>query len=69
MDGSDEYGVTTDAVHVDTCAGLEVVQVDVTKFGNKIDDIIFWAGLLKNHKNDNIIHLFEIVEISLTNIN
>ena len=49
MNGSDKYGITTDAVHVDACASLQVIQVDVSKFGNKVDDIIPWTGLLKKN--------------------
>ena len=41
MDGGDKYGVTANSVHVDARACLQVVQVDVSEFGNKIDGIIF----------------------------
>lgn len=41
MDSRDKDGVATDAVHVDARAGLQVVQVDVSKFGNKINNIVF----------------------------
>ena len=41
MDGSDKDSVTTNSVHVNTCACFQVVQVDVSKFGYKINDIIF----------------------------
>ena len=41
MDGSDKDSVATDPVHVDASAGLQVVQVDISKFGNKINNIIF----------------------------
>ena len=40
MDGSDKDGVTADAVHVNARASLQVVQVDISKFGDEIDDII-----------------------------
>ena len=40
VDGSDKDGVTADAVHVNARASLQVVQVDISKFGDKIDDII-----------------------------
>ena len=46
MDGSDKDGVTANAVHVDACAGLQVIQVDISKFGNEINDIILCTGLL-----------------------
>ena len=41
MDSRDKDGVATDAVHVDARAGLQVVQVDISKFGNKVNDIVF----------------------------
>ena len=40
VDGGDKDGVTADPVHVDTRAGLQVVQVYVSKFGDKINNII-----------------------------
>lgn len=47
MFSSDEDGVTTDAVHVDTTAGLDIVQVDVAVLCDQVDDIIFGANLLE----------------------
>ena len=46
MDGSDKDSVTANAVHVDACAGLQVIQVNISKFGNEINDIILCTGLL-----------------------
>lgn len=41
VNGRDKNGVAADTVHVDARASLQVVQVDVSKFGDKINDIIF----------------------------
>ena len=60
MDGSDKDGVAADTVHVDTCTSLQVIQVDISKFGDKIDDIILCTGLLKkNRMNDPLHYLFK----------
>ena len=40
VDGGDKDGVAADPVHVDACTGLQVVQVDISKFGNKVNDIV-----------------------------
>jgi len=45
MNSSDEDGVPTDTVHVNTCARLKVVQVNISKFGNKINNIVLSTGL------------------------
>jgi len=45
MDSSHKDGVSTNSVHIDTCARLKVVQVNVSKFGDKINNIIFSTGL------------------------
>ena len=39
MDGSDKDGLAADAVHVDTGASLNVIEVDVAKLGDQVDDI------------------------------
>ena len=39
MDSSDKNGLTTDAVHVDTGASLNVIEVDVAKLGDQVDDV------------------------------
>ena len=40
MDGGDKDGVAANLVHVDARTGLQVIQVDISKFGNKINDIV-----------------------------
>ena len=45
MDGRDKDGLSTDAIHVDTGASLDVVQVDVAKLGDQVDDIILLTHL------------------------
>lgn len=45
MHSSHKDGLPTDAVHVDTCGGLNVVQMDVAKLGDHVDDIILGAHL------------------------
>lgn len=45
MDSRDKDGLSTDAVHVDTGASLNVVQVDVAKLGDQVDDIILLTHL------------------------
>lgn len=44
----DEDGLAGDAVHVDACAGLEVVEVDKAVLGDEVDD----AVLLRNLNGD-----------------
>ena len=41
----DEDGVTADAVHVDACSSLNIVQVDVAILGDQVNDVILWANL------------------------
>lgn len=57
VDGSDKNGVTADAVHVDARASLQVVQMDVSKFGNKINDIVLWTGLSQKLPDDDQIQV------------
>ena len=38
-------GISTYSVHVDTCSGLNVVEMNVTILSDKIDDIVFWSDL------------------------
>ena len=57
MDGGDKYGVTANSVHVDARAGLQVVQVDVAKFGDEVDGIIFCTSLLQNEQYNDYITL------------
>ena len=45
VDSSDKDGFTANAVHVDAGAGLNVVQVDVAKLGDQVDDIILLTHL------------------------
>ena len=45
MDSSDKDGLSTDAVHVDTCAGLNVIEVHIAKLGDEVDHIILGAHL------------------------
>lgn len=39
MDCSDKDGFTADAVHVDAGTSLNVVEVDVAKLGDQVDDV------------------------------
>ncbi len=48
----DEDAVTTDAVHVDACSSLNIVQVDVAILGDQVN-VILWPNL----ENSNC-HLF-----------
>jgi len=41
----DEDSVSADAVHEDTCACLNIVNVDVAVFGDQIEDVVFGGGL------------------------
>ena len=43
--GGDKDGVATDAVHIDACTCLDVVQVDVAVLGDHVDHIVFGANL------------------------
>ena len=61
--------VATDSVHVDACSGLNVVQVNITVFGDEIDYVILRANLqwsvifvneLKNY--DKRIHQHKILD-------
>ena len=45
MHSSHKDGFPTDSVHVDACACLQVVQVEVAKLGDEVDDIILGAHL------------------------
>lgn len=45
MWGSDKDGVTTDAVHEDTRATLDVIQVHIPILGDQVYDIMLWAHL------------------------
>lgn len=42
---SDENCVTADTIHIDTSGSFDVVQMDVTVFGNEIYHIVFRAHL------------------------
>ena len=44
--GSDEDGVATDAIHVDTSAGLNVIQMDVAVLGDQEHHTMLLAGLI-----------------------
>lgn len=45
MWSGDKDGLSTDAVHVDAGACLQVIKVDVTIFGNKENHILLGAYL------------------------
>ena len=45
VDGSDKDGLSTDPVHVDTGACLQVIQMDVAKLGDEVDHIVLGAHL------------------------
>ena len=45
MGSCDKDGVSTDAVHVDARACLEVVQVDVAKLGDQVDHVVLCTHL------------------------
>lgn len=45
MRSGNKDGVTTYSVHVDACSSLNVVQMNVTVFGDQIDHIIFRSNL------------------------
>lgn len=42
---SHEDGVSTDSVHVYADTSLDVIEMNVTIFSNKIYDVIFWRHL------------------------
>lgn len=46
MRGGDEDGVTTDAIHVDARAGLNVVQMDVAILGDQEHHAVLLTGLI-----------------------
>ena len=45
MHRGDKNGVAADSVHVDASARLQVVEMDVAKLGDEVDDTIFLADL------------------------
>ena len=45
MDSSNKDGLSTDAVHVDAGASLNVIEVHVAKLGDEVDYIILGAHL------------------------
>lgn len=45
MDSSDEDGLSTDAVHVDAGASLNIIEVYVAKLGDEVDHIILGTHL------------------------
>ena len=45
MNGRDKDGLSANPVHVDTCPSFEVVEVNVAKLGDEVDDIILCAHL------------------------
>ena len=45
MDSSDKDGLSTDAVHVDAGASLNVIEMHVAKLGDEVDYIILGAHL------------------------
>lgn len=48
MWSSNKDGLSTDAVHVDAGARLQVIQVNVAIFGNEENHILLGAYLSKN---------------------
>lgn len=50
MRSSDKDGLSTDAVHVDAGACLQVIQVDVAIFGDKENHILLGAYLGKDER-------------------
>ena len=45
MDSSDKDGLSTDAVHVDAGASLNVIEMHVAKLGDEVDNIILGTHL------------------------
>ena len=45
MDSCDKDGLTADTVHVDASASLDVVEMDVAKLGDQVDDIVLLTHL------------------------
>ena len=52
MNGCDEDGFSADSVHVYTRPSLEVVQVDVAKLCDEVDDVILAAHLSERGSRD-----------------
>ncbi len=50
MHGGHKDGLPTDTVHIDTRGSLNVVQMDVAKLGDHIDDIVLGAHLQYREK-------------------
>ena len=46
MDSGDKNGITTDSVHVDASARLQIIEMDVTKLGDEVDDTVLLTDLL-----------------------
>lgn len=42
---SDKDRIGTDTIHVDACAGLNVIEMDVAILGNKINNVVFGGHL------------------------
>lgn len=51
MGSGDKDGLSTDAVHIDASARLQVIQVNVAIFGDKENHILLGAYLLKTKIN------------------
>ena len=45
MWSSNKDGVSTDSVHVDTCTGLNVVQMNIAIFSDEKDDAMLFTHL------------------------
>ena len=45
MFGGDEDGLARDAVHIDACTRLEVVEMDEAVLGDKVDDTVLFRHL------------------------
>jgi len=53
--GRDEDGLAGNSVHVDTCAGFEVVEVDEAVFCDQVDNSVLFRDL---HRNREIVRRF-----------
>ena len=79
MRSSDKDGVSTDAVHVDACASLNVIQMNIAVLGDQVQAVILGAKLkqtraviYKTMSNFNVhcmyarFHFSSILQISLS---
>ena len=45
VNSGDKYCLSADAVHVDACPSLQVVEVDVAELCDEVDDVVLCANL------------------------